>query len=337
MGGMTLEIRPLDATDDAAMKRYHEIMWRAEKEDGRPWNAMWTFEDLAGLFRVATDDQRNEAYAAWQGDEMVGAGFLMLTLLDNTDKGFAFVAVEPERRRQGIGSALLDRLVSAAREDGRTTLRSSTAVSFEDRDTSEVLRWAEGHGFRVVNTEIQRSLRLPVPAGFLDELAAEAAAHHAGYEITTFTAGLPDHLLPSYCDTSNQLILDAPAGDLDWEAEAATPATVRQRQERDRLSGKTRVTAVALRDGEVVAYSELAVSTGSDEGHQYGTLVRRAHRGHRLGMAVKVAALRRVREIRPDVTTVETTNAEVNAQMVGINDRLGFRPVAVVPELARTL
>jgi GNAT superfamily N-acetyltransferase len=337
MVGMTLEIRPLDPADESAMKRYHEIIWRAEKEDGRPWNAMWTFEELAGLFRVATDDQRNEGYAAWDGEEMVGAGFLMLTLLDNTDKGFAFVAVEPERRRHGIGTAVLDRLVAVARADGRTTLRSSSAVSFEDRETSEVLRWAASQGFRVVNTEIQRSLRLPVPSALLDELAHEAAAHHDGYEIATYTEGLPDELVQSYCDTSNQLILDAPAGDLEWEAEAATPTTVRQRQERDRQSGKTRVTSVALRDGEVVAYSDLAVSTGSDEGHQYGTLVRRGHRGHRLGLAVKVAALRRVQELRPDVTTVETTNAEVNAQMVGINDRLGFQPVAVVPELARTL
>ena len=29
------------------MRRFHEIGWRAEKEDGRPWNTFWTYEELA--------------------------------------------------------------------------------------------------------------------------------------------------------------------------------------------------------------------------------------------------------------------------------------------------
>jgi hypothetical protein len=68
-----------------------------------------------------------------------------------------------------------------------------------------------------------------------------------------------------------------------------------------------------------------------------GTLVRRDHRGHRLGSAVKVANLEALQRDRPDVTTVETQNAEQNPWMVSINERLGFEPVAVCPELVRRL
>ena len=70
---------------------------------------------------------------------------------------------------------------------------------------------------------------------------------------------------------------------------------------------------------------------------QWATLVHRDHRGHRLGAAVKVANLRRLQRERPDLTEVVTQNAEVNAQMIGINARLGFEPVALVPEFLRRL
>ena len=70
---------------------------------------------------------------------------------------------------------------------------------------------------------------------------------------------------------------------------------------------------------------------------QWATLVHRDHRGHRLGAAVKVANLRRLQRERPDLTEVVTQNAEVNAQMIGINARLGFEPVALVPEFVRHL
>ena len=70
---------------------------------------------------------------------------------------------------------------------------------------------------------------------------------------------------------------------------------------------------------------------------QWATLVHREHRGHRLGAAVKVANLRRLQRDRPDITEVVTQNAEVNEQMIGINARLGFEPVALVPEFVRRL
>jgi hypothetical protein len=68
-----------------------------------------------------------------------------------------------------------------------------------------------------------------------------------------------------------------------------------------------------------------------------GPLVRRDHRGHRLGTAVKIANLRALQQACPEATEVKTQNAETNAWMVGINVRLGFRPVGVVPEYLREI
>jgi GNAT superfamily N-acetyltransferase len=332
-----MQTRPLAVRDDTEVRRFHEVMWRAEKEDGRPWNSMWSYPELAALLREPTDEMRTDAFAAFDGDEMVGAGFVMLSLLDNTDKGFAFVAVEPEQRRRGIGTALLDAVTAHALAEGRTTLTGLAACNFAERETAPQMQFARRHGFQVAFTEVQRSLPLPVADAVLDEIDAETAPFRQGYEVHAFEGQLPDDLVESYCALSNLLVLDAPTGDMDFEEEALTPDIDRARRARDLRSGRTVLTALALHEGEVVAYSDLASSEGQEQAHQRGTLVHREHRGHRLGAAVKVANLRSLQARCPHVRSVETTNSEVNAQMVGINERLGFVPVSVVPNFVRRL
>jgi hypothetical protein len=102
-------------------------------------------------------------------------------------------------------------------------------------------------------------------------------------------------------------------------------------------AGRTRVAAYALDGDEVVAYSVAAVS---NEHHhhvdQWGTLVARAHRGHRLGLAVKCGVLRALAAF-PDKTFIETTNAETNAHMVAINEALGFEVAQVYGDFQKRL
>ena len=75
----------------------------------------------------------------------------------------------------------------------------------------------------------------------------------------------------------------------------------------------------------------------SERAYQWGTLVRPDHRGHRLGLAVKVANVRLLQETQPQITTVVTFNADVNAPMVAVNERLGFRPVQWMGEVQKRL
>ncbi len=60
---------------------------------------------------------------------------------------------------------------------------------------------------------------------------------------------------------------------------------------------------------------------------QGGTLVIPGHRGRRLGLSLKLANLRAVRERFPDCRYVFTTVAGVNDPMNSVNELLGFRDV----------
>ena len=335
-----MEIRALDPSDDAAVRRFHEILWRAEKEDGRPWNPMWTHDEFAAMVRRPSKERRMVSVAAHDGDEadeMVGAGFMMLSDLDNLDTAWTFVAVEPERRGRGIGAFVLDGIIAAAGPEGRTQLLGGAGVPFEERDSSPIVAWAVAHGFTVANTEIQRNLELPVAEELLDEIDREVREKSEGYEVRTYVGPLPDELLQSYADLGNLFMLEAPMGDIDVEAGKSTPESLREQDEVIEAMGRTRYSALALKDGVVGAHSDLGTAAGDDEAHQWGTLVHPDHRGHRLGAAVKVANLRSFQREQPSSKRIVTTNAEVNAWMVAINDRLGFVPVAIVPTFKRRL
>jgi RimJ/RimL family protein N-acetyltransferase len=88
----------------------------------------------------------------------------------------------------------------------------------------------------------------------------------------------------------------------------------------------------------VVAYTDVATTIHEPgRAYQWGTLVRPDVRGHRLGLAVKVANLRLLQAERPDIEQLTTYNAEVNAHMGAVNDRLGFAPVGRLGEFQRRL
>ena len=209
--------------DDTALRRFHEIGWRAEMEDGRPWQTFQSYDEMAIALRHPSPGQRSDAVGIFDGDRMVGGGIAWLSLDDNVDKAFVFPCVEPELRRRGIGGELLEALVEHVRGLGRTEVMSGTSYRFEEREDSPLLRFAAAHGFAPANLEVVRQLTLPVADALLDEIDAEVAAHADGYEVLSFVDDLPDELLESYCYLVNQLALDAPTGDLDFEEETFTP------------------------------------------------------------------------------------------------------------------
>jgi hypothetical protein len=54
------------------------------------------------------------------------------------------------------------------------------------------------------------------------------------------------------------------------------------------------------------------------------TAVARPHRGHRLGLLVKVAMLELLADREPQLARIFTGNADSNEHMIAINNDLGF-------------
>jgi GNAT superfamily N-acetyltransferase len=332
-------MRELDVYDDALMRRVYAIT-RAAMMFERPHAPMWSEHENTLGFREVDPGERATAHGLFDGDELVGTGVHVAFLADNTEKAFVAVFVEPERRGRGIGSAMVQHLAELTRGQGRTTLLAQSYYPEERRYDHPYVRWAEKNGFHVGLIQIRRDLALPVPAADVQAWIDEAAEHHAGYRIDTYE-GLPAaELLPSLVHAMNQLPVDAPQGDETWEPEGTTPETFEVKHRNNVEAGRLVYHTVAVHEAsnEVVAYTTLTIFQG-DEGlvRQWGTLVLRGHRGHRLGLAVKARALADLQHAHPERTRITTVNAETNAAMVGINERMGFEKIEMQGEFQRHL
>jgi GNAT superfamily N-acetyltransferase len=336
-----VDIRLLDEVaiaDDSVMRDFYELSRRAELLD-RPHATFWTFEELVGAYRSVDSGERQQLFAAYDGDRMVACAPLWFPLLDNTEKAYFSLDVDLPDRRRGIGRAVLQRLEQEAAADGRTLMLTDTKLPFAERDGHGYVAFAEVCGYAVANHEVIRHLELPVADEVIQGWIDETAPRRDGYTIETFVDEVPEELVASLCSLMGQLAVDAPSGAVDYEEEVMTPERFAEGVAAVKAMGRARYETVALTpDREVAAHSTLAVPRGDGTTvYQWGTFVHREHRGHRLGLATKAVNLRAAQAFREDLTLVTTQNAETNDFMVSINEQMGFRPVEVSVELYKHL
>lgn len=328
-----------DLTDDelrerGELNRRADLVGRADLPQRSP-------EEYAGAVRTPDPGERQVLLAAREDTgRLVGTVELWLPLLDNLDKAWCELRVDPAARRRGVGRALADRVVELAAEADRTLVLAEAHLPADEREDHGHARFARACGFEVANVEVVRHLTLPVPDDRLSAWLESTGAEAAGYRVETFAGAVPDALVASLSVLLGQLSVDAPSGTIDFDEEVMTPERYAAQVETARAMGRTRLETVALApDGEVAAQSTLLVPDGPDrtDVEQWGTFVHRGHRGRRLGLAVKAANLRAAQQAAPHARVVVTQNAEDNPWMVAINEQIGFRPVELTAEFARRL
>jgi GNAT superfamily N-acetyltransferase len=331
-----VEIREVDRGDPEALRAAFPVL-RAGELHGREGRPFWSEGEFVTLLHTELPDVRRRMFTAHAGDRIVGGAFVMIPLLDNLDKAFVQVIVHPDERGRGVGTALEQHVSEVARTEHRPTVIGEAIVPADQRDDHAYRRFAEARGYALANIEIARVLELPIDDEQLDAWAAEAEPHHEGYRFETFGGPTPDDLVESFCNLLGLLAAEAPTGDLDFEPEVVTVESLRVREKMLDEQGRTAYTTLAVDgNGDAVADSVLAYSSDDPQNAmQWATLVRPDHRGHRLGLAVKVRNVRALQAEHPETKRIWTQNSEVNAHMVGINEKLGFTPVEVVLEFQR--
>ncbi len=334
-----MDIRPLDLTDDAAMRAAYDVQKRAALL-GREEMPFETFEEFLGSLRSPDSGERQEVFVAVDHDAIVGVYVAWYFLLDNRDKVWFWLHVDPLARRQGVASALLQHLESRARLDGRTDAITETPLPVGESTSHGYRAFARSRGYDLSNTEVIRHLRLPVIDSLIEEWIDESAAPASDYRFETLVDAVPDEYIESLCVLLGQLAVDAPSGEVDYEEEVITPERLREARATASAMGRTVFETIAIAaDGTVAAQSTLLVPTENRAApiFQWGTFVHREHRGHRLGMAVKARNLRAAQAANTRSPLITTQNAETNDYMVSINDRLGFVPVENSVELLKRL
>lgn len=331
-----LAVTPVDPFDEDTVRAWTLLTTEAMEHEIGSAAAMWTAPEMLAAVQDPPKNRHELLLAGTLDGELVATGWITLPQLDNLTSADIYVAVRPDQRRRGFGSAVLAEVERVCAEHGRTVLSGLTDWPGDgppDGHGTPGVEFGRVHGYTFGLGDVQRELPLPADEDRLRALAAEAAPYHADYELRSWTGPVPNDLVLSYLELSSTLATEAPTGDLERHNEAVD---VEAHRSAERVLAEQQRTAwhtVALdRDGRVVAYSDLVVpGTEPRWVFQWGTLVSRAHRGHRLGVAVKVANLLALQAgAAEDVAgrRVVTWNAEVNEHMIGINEQMGFVPTA---------
>jgi RimJ/RimL family protein N-acetyltransferase len=338
---VTLDISPLDAADPEAMAAWYHV-YDAASRHGLTFPTPLMAEELTPIFLADNPGEEVLAFSGRADGQVVSVGRIDLPLRDNLHLAAVAVHTLPEHRNRGYGSAMLAHLESVARHHGRRTVSSEAFLPYDGpadgrgHPAGDFLLYS---GFTFALGDVVRVLDLPADEAMLERLAADAAGHHRGYTLRQFRNPVPDDIVDAFGGLVGSLVTEAPTGGRELEPEVFDAQRIRADEKILVDAGRTKFTTVAIApDGNLVAYSEIAVPA-HDPGrcYQWGTLVVRAHRGRRLGLATKARNLVLLQRERPDLRTLVTFNAEENQHMVAVNETLGFRPVQRLAEYEKRL
>jgi GNAT superfamily N-acetyltransferase len=240
-----------------------------------------------------------------------------------------YVYVRPPWRRRGLGWRLLHAIVDEASTEGRSTLLWSTYDSNAAGDAFS--RRAGGRVGRVNRTS--ELVLEGVDWERVESWMAEAPRRAAGYRLEFWDGPLPDHVLDDAARVHHLMNAqprdDLDIGDVDIDATQAAEVDRHLAE-----SGRLRWT-LFVRDpgGQCVGGTELTFEPW-DPGtaQQQNTAIDPGHRGQGLAKWAKASMLVRLRNVRPEVLRIRTSNAFSNDAMLAINTALGFEVVEVRTE-----
>src|SRR5437763_8446113 len=253
------------------------------------------------------------------GGELAGYGVAARNLKDtqNARIRWSEIAVKPRHRRAGLGRALFARVLGSFEGQG-----DEITVISETKD-----RMPSGEAFA---TAIGAKPGLPMKLNQLDlrsgdrrKVAHWALATPKGHRLERIDGTVPEQFVKAYIEASEG-INDMPRGDIAFNDWKLTEAQIRQRESFFKQAGLTwwLLLAIDEQTGAGVGFTEVEFNPSDPHAiQQEGTAVVAAHRGRSIGLWLKAVMLGRILADRPDSRFIRTGNANVNAQMLAINEK----------------
>ena len=277
----------------------------------------------------------------WQPEEGATAAFLE-------------VQVASEVRRRGIGSALLQQVESEASGDGYRVFQSWSSHLLPTSDDvlqpptgfgaidsgSPGVRFALANDYQLEQVERMSRIDLPVDPDLLAAKRADAQAHAADYVVVQWVGRCPDEWLSDMANLHRRMSTDAPMAAIEFAEEVWDENRMRNLDDMNDAGGQVSLTSAALHvpSNTLVAYTDIALpETEGRPATQYDTLVLKEHRGHRLGMLLKVANIEQLSRVSPATRRITTVNAEENRPMLDVNEAVGFVPTGCEAAWKKTL
>lgn len=284
------------------------------------------------------ENQPTRLFVAREGSAIVGVARYELEAGDDPQTVWMLIDVPAEHRGRGIGRALSEWLESVAHTDAVrkaivyspsaalpgariTALSGAGSVAANDRSVQALQR----SGFRL--EQVIRASRLSLPFDARSVLADAAARSGSDYRLHYWIDRTPERWLDDLALFNTRMSTDDPSAGLEEPEDIWTPERVIASEVRAVATGRTTLFAAVedIASGQLIGFTTLSVPPEPDRAvAQVDTIVLGEHRGHRLGMLLKLANLDHLARERPGHPAVVTFNAEENRYMLDVNEAVGF-------------
>ena len=297
---------------------------------------------LALRMRRGSDAEAVVTLVALERAVPSGAADIFLPQHESTSTADTMIFVDPDLpdpRRASLFESLVEASISHARSLGRTTflgggvaaaeaeITAATGFGGVHPDDPESAAWIRRGA---VLSQVYRSSQVALDGlSDLGERLRRASKRSEGYRAVTWVGQTPAERREDMLRLHERMSTDAPTGDLDLEPESWTDARLTE-FEQHKTGGERLLLSAAVEhiaSGRFVGYTQMLIGT-DPVARQHNLIVLREHRGHGLGMLLKLAGLALLKDAAPHAERVSTMNAEENRHMIRVNEAVGFSPVA---------
>ncbi|RIX51262.1 GNAT family N-acetyltransferase [Paenibacillus nanensis] len=317
---MTFHLRPLRLPEDyAPLAELLNTHWaeptsaeKLEDDDKKLYETGHTWKNEQGLLlgydrsRVVAVNGQNDLWGyvwVWRAP-WTEPGYVCMTLV-----------VKPEVRKQGVGEALLRHAYDWA--DG---IGASAFITEVWDDQPEALEFAKNRGFMVERQTYQSVLQLEPSASGLTVGDPEGLLQENGLKMLTLADEPSEENERKLYELSTATMRDIPGylGDV--------PDFTEWKKWYLQVDGfKPELVFIAADDGRFVGMANVIhIAATNGMYHEY-TCVDRAYRGRKIALALKQAAIRE--GLSRGAAYIRTDNDSMNAPMLHINRKLGYKPL----------
>jgi GNAT superfamily N-acetyltransferase len=232
---------------------------------------------------------------------------------------WAGVYVLPDYCRQGIGTFLLEKVVKKAQAHDRTTIQTGT-----NHESGRAFLKKYGATFTIAGAENRLEME-DVDWDLMQSWVDEGKKRNEGVILESFI-DCPEEILEEFCEMFSEAVNMAPQGESEFRTNIdGNLRRVYEKQNKE--EGWIHQTLISREnDGRISGMTEIYYDPR--EGYklrQELTGVRPEFRGRGIGKWLKAHNILYIRDTFPEVTRIITGNAEVNAPMLSINNRMGYK------------
>jgi GNAT superfamily N-acetyltransferase len=266
-------------------------------------------------------------YGVFDNDQMIGMFFFGFfkeespSYVGNEKMSMFTIELLKKYRQQGIGSFALKILAETCEKYNKSIFSCNSNLP-------EVKKFYDAIGAKIVQSQVENRLSFSdIDWSMINDWIQEGEQTNRDSKIQIINGKIPDDIVLEFIKSFNESAKDQPRDDSSMGDMILTIDELRKMEETEKSAGIKSLFALTIeKNGEISGFSNLKILPGREKLLSQGlTGVPKRFRGRKLGKWVKANLLLFVKENFPESESIVTGNAESNAPMLYINNKLGFK------------